>query len=116
MLSATALVLLMTIPGPALFYAGMVRKKNVLSTALQSFFVCALVTVLWVLIGYSLAFTPGSPLLGACSGAVAGLVAITPASGFVDVEGALGADDSLDVFGIHGVGALLTGATGDRRS
>lgn len=59
-------------------------------------------------------------LLGACSGAVAGLVAITPASGFVDVEGALGADDSLDVFGIHGVGglvgALLTGAIGDRRS
>ncbi|MET0378847.1 MAG: ammonium transporter [Spongiibacteraceae bacterium] len=64
MLTATALVLLMTIPGLALFYAGMVRKKNVLSTALQSFFVCALVTVLWVVIGYSLAFTPGSPLLG----------------------------------------------------
>ncbi len=64
MLSATALVLLMTIPGLALFYAGMVRRKNVLSTALQSFFVCALVTVLWVVIGYSLAFTPGNPLLG----------------------------------------------------
>jgi Amt family ammonium transporter len=64
MLTATALVLLMTIPGLALFYAGMVRKKNVLATALQSFFVCALVTVLWVVIGYSLAFTPGNPLLG----------------------------------------------------
>ena len=62
MLSATALVLLMTIPGLALFYAGMVRKKNVLSTALQSFFTCCLVTVLWVVAGYSLAFTPGSPL------------------------------------------------------
>lgn len=64
MLSATALVLLMTIPGLALFYAGMVRKKNVLATALQSFAVCCLVSVLWVLIGYSLAFTPGSPWLG----------------------------------------------------
>ncbi|HSW13934.1 MAG TPA: ammonium transporter [Solimonas sp.] len=64
MLSATALVLLMTIPGLALFYAGMVRKKNVLATTLQSFAVCALVTVLWVVVGYSLAFTPGSPFIG----------------------------------------------------
>ncbi|MGH8446384.1 MAG: ammonium transporter [Solimonas sp.] len=64
MLSSTALVLLMTIPGLAMFYAGMVRKKNVLATALQSFFVCALVTIIWVLVGYSLAFTPGSPYLG----------------------------------------------------
>ena len=64
MLSATALVLLMTIPGLALFYAGMVRKKNVLSTALQSFAVCAVVTLLWVVIGYSLAFTPGSQFIG----------------------------------------------------
>lgn len=65
MLTSTALVLLMTIPGLVLFYAGMVRKKNVLSTALQSFAICCLVTVLWVVIGYSLAFTPGStPFLG----------------------------------------------------
>jgi Amt family ammonium transporter len=68
MLSSTALVLLMTIPGLALFYAGMVRKKNVLSTALQSFAICALVTVVWVVIGYSLAFTAGStPYLGGFS-------------------------------------------------
>ena len=60
MLSSTALVLLMTIPGLVLFYAGMVRKKNVLSTALQSFAICCLVSVLWVVIGYSIAFTPGS--------------------------------------------------------
>ncbi|MGH6884146.1 MAG: ammonia channel protein, partial [Hypericibacter sp.] len=46
MLTSTALVLLMTIPGLAMFYAGMVRKKNVLATALQSFFVCALVTII----------------------------------------------------------------------
>ena len=64
LLTSTALVLLMTIPGLALFYAGMVRKKNVLATVLQSFFICALVTVLWVLIGYSLAFTPGSAYVG----------------------------------------------------
>ena len=65
MLSSSALVLLMTIPGLALFYAGMVRKKNVLSTALQSFTIVCLVTVIWVLIGYSLTFTPGStPYIG----------------------------------------------------
>ena len=65
MLTSTALVLLMTIPGLALFYAGMVRKKNVLATALQSFAITCLVTVIWVVIGYSLAFTPGStPFIG----------------------------------------------------
>jgi Amt family ammonium transporter len=64
MLASTALVLLMTIPGLALFYGGMVRKKNVLSTVLQSFAICCLVTVLWVVIGYSLAFTPGTPFIG----------------------------------------------------
>ncbi|MBC8049190.1 MAG: ammonium transporter [Chitinophagales bacterium] len=59
MLAATALVLLMTIPGLALFYAGLVRKKNVLSTVMQSFAAACLVTVLWVLLGYSLAFSNG---------------------------------------------------------
>lgn len=60
MLASTALVLLMTIPGLALFYGGMVRKKNVLGTVMQSFAITCLVTVLWTVIGYSLAFTPGS--------------------------------------------------------
>jgi Amt family ammonium transporter len=64
LLTSTALVLLMTIPGLALFYAGMVRKKNVLATALQSFAICGLVTILWVVVGYSLAFTPGSAAIG----------------------------------------------------
>ncbi|MES1989186.1 MAG: ammonium transporter [Pseudomonadota bacterium] len=65
MLSSTALVLLMTIPGLVLFYAGMVRKKNVLSTALQSFAICCLVSIIWIVIGYTIAFTPGtSPYLG----------------------------------------------------
>jgi Amt family ammonium transporter len=65
LLVATALVLMMNIPGLALFYAGMVRKKNVLATAIQAFAVAALVTVLWFACGYSLAFTDGGALNGA---------------------------------------------------
>jgi Amt family ammonium transporter len=59
MMTSTALVLLMTIPGLALFYSGMVRKKNILATAAQSFAITAMVTVLWAVLGYSLAFTNG---------------------------------------------------------
>jgi Amt family ammonium transporter len=64
MLTSTALVLMMTVPGLALFYAGMVRKKNVLATLMQSFSICALITVLWMVAGYSLAFTNGNPYIG----------------------------------------------------
>ncbi len=64
MLSSTALVLLMTIPGLALFYAGMVRKKNVLATMMQSFVICCLVTITWVVAGYSIAFTTGNEYMG----------------------------------------------------
>ncbi len=64
MLASTALVLLMTIPGLALFYGGMVRKKNVLATLMQSFAITCLVTVLWVVAGYSIAFFPGSAFFG----------------------------------------------------
>ena len=60
MLTSTALVLMMTIPGLALFYGGMVRKKNVLATLMQSFAITCVVTLLWWFIGYSWAFTPGS--------------------------------------------------------
>jgi Amt family ammonium transporter len=67
MLTSTALVLLMTVPGLALFYAGMVRKKNVLATAMQSFAITCLVTVLWMIAGYSLAFTNGNGFLGGMS-------------------------------------------------
>ena len=59
MLTSVALVLMMTIPGLALFYGGMVRKKNVLATLMQSFAITCLVTVLWTVISYSLAFRPG---------------------------------------------------------
>src|SRR5215467_14505570 len=64
MLTSVALVLMMTIPGLALFYGGMVRKKNVLATVMQSFTVTCLVTVLWTMCTYSLAFTTGSPYVG----------------------------------------------------
>ena len=64
MITATALVLLMTIPGLALFYAGMVRKKNVLATMAQSLAATALVSLLWAAIGYSLTFTGEGPLIG----------------------------------------------------
>src|SRR5580698_6035072 len=57
MLTSTALVLLMTIPGLALFYAGMVRKKNILATAAQSFGATCIITVLWMIVGYSISFT-----------------------------------------------------------
>src|SRR5215468_642579 len=59
MLTSTALVLMMTIPGLALFYGGMVRKKNVLATVMQSFAITCLVTLLWFVVGYSIAFTDG---------------------------------------------------------
>jgi Amt family ammonium transporter len=62
MMTSTALVLMMTIPGLALFYGGMVRKKNVLATVMQSFATCAIVSIVWMVIGYSLAFTPGGDI------------------------------------------------------
>jgi Amt family ammonium transporter len=64
MLVSAALVLMMTGPGLALFYGGLVRKKNVLATMMQSFTLMALITVMWALFGYSLAFGPGSSVLG----------------------------------------------------
>jgi Amt family ammonium transporter len=64
MLTSTVLVLMMTIPGLALFYGGMVRKKNVLATTMQSFAVTALVTILWMIAAYSLAFTGEGDYIG----------------------------------------------------
>lgn len=67
MLVATVLVLFMTIPGIALFYAGMARKKNILGTIAQDFAICGVVTILWFVIGYSLAFSEGSSFIGGLS-------------------------------------------------
>jgi Amt family ammonium transporter len=62
MLTSTVIVLMMTIPGLALFYGGMVRKKNILSVVMQSFTITCLMTILWMIAGYSLAFTEGGSL------------------------------------------------------
>jgi len=95
MLTSTALVLMMTIPGLALYYGGMVRKKNVLDTLAQSFVVTCLVTVLWYVIGYSLAFTTGNPWIGDLSRlflhgmgkfTVSGLSAAVPESVFMTFQ------------------------------
>jgi hypothetical protein len=64
MLVSSALVLLMTGPGLALFYGGLVRKKNILGTMMQSFAMMGLVTILWAIVGYSLAFGHGSSFIG----------------------------------------------------
>jgi Amt family ammonium transporter len=83
MLTATALVLMMTIPGLALFYGGMVRRKNALGVVMQCFAICCLVTVLWMLAGYSLAFTAnGSETLNRFVGGLSKVLlsGITPAT------------------------------------
>ena len=64
MLTSTALVLMMSVPALALFYGGMVRAKNMLSVLMQVFVVFSLVTVLWCIYGYSLAFTEGNAYFG----------------------------------------------------
>lgn len=64
MLASAALVLMMTGPGLALFYGGLVRKKNVLSTMMQSFVMMVIITVLWAFVGYSLAFAEGNSIIG----------------------------------------------------
>ncbi len=64
MLTATAIVLMMTIPGLALFYGGMVRKKNVLTIVMQVFAIACLASVLWMVVGYSLAFSGSGPYVG----------------------------------------------------
>ena len=64
MLTSSALVLMMTGPGLALFYSGLVRKKNVLATMMQSFAMMAIITVLWALVSYSLAFDSGVSFIG----------------------------------------------------
>src|SRR5262245_55769548 len=67
MLTSTALVLLMTLPGLALFYGGLVRTRNVLSVLMQCFALCCVISLLWVAFGYSLAFSEGNGFLGGLS-------------------------------------------------
>ena len=110
MLTSTVLVLMMTIPGLALFYGGMVRKKNILATMMQSFAITALVSVLWVLVGYSLAFAEGTPYLGGLGKAllagveVGSLTGVIPETVFIVFQ---------MTFAII-TPALITGAFADR--
>ncbi len=67
---ATALVLLMTLPGLALFYGGLVRARNVLSVFMQCFAIAALMSILWMVVGYSIAFGEGNALWGGLSKAM----------------------------------------------
>ena len=83
MLTATALVLFMTIPGLALFYAGMVRSKNVLSVLMQCFAITCLVTVIWILWGYSIAFGGEGALWGGLSKAFLAGVGVDSVSGTI---------------------------------
>src|SRR5229473_1931670 len=78
MLTSTVLVLLMAIPGLALFYGGLVRSKNMLSVLMQVFYTVCIVTIIWALYGYSLAFTGGSDFIGGFSKAF--LIGVTPDS------------------------------------
>ncbi|TIN70890.1 MAG: ammonium transporter, partial [Mesorhizobium sp.] len=67
MMVSTVLVLLMTVPGLALFYGGLVRSKNMLSVLMQVFTITSVVMIIWVFYGYSLAFTPGNAFVGGLS-------------------------------------------------
>jgi len=78
MLTSAALVLFMTIPGLALFYGGLVRSKNVLGTLMQNFIMVGIVTLQWILIGYSLAFATGTSFLGSLNWAGLSGVGLTP--------------------------------------
>ena len=83
MLISTALVLMMTIPGLALFYGGMVRKMNVLAMVMQSFAICCMVSILWFAVGYSIAFTEGTPYFGSLSKFMLSGVAIDSLQGTI---------------------------------
>src|ERR1700741_3576286 len=89
MLTATALVLMMT-PALGLFYAGLVRSKNSLNTFMMCIAAVAVAAVTWALIGYSLAFSPGGPLIGGLDSALLKGVGFEPISNpfFVDAGGA----------------------------
>jgi Amt family ammonium transporter len=78
MLISAALVLLMTAPGLALFYGGLVRRKNILGTMMQSFAMMGLITILWALVGYSLAFDHGNGFIGGLDHAFLRGVSLTP--------------------------------------
>ncbi len=116
---STILVLFMTIPGLALFYAGMVRKKNVLATIMQSFATCCLIAIIWVCFGYSLAFTPNIGLIGSTDRFFLNGLDLLTEKGLVTVyPGAASIPESVFMlfqmaFAII-AGAIITGAFAER--
>jgi len=113
MLVSSALVLMMTGPGLALFYGGLVRKKNVLSVLMQSFAMMALVTLLWAVLSYSLAFDAGTSFIGGLHHAFMRDVALTPDADY-------GATIPVQTFMVYQLmfaiitPALITGAFAER--
>jgi Amt family ammonium transporter len=113
MLVSSALVLMMTGPGLALFYGGLVRQKNTLAIMMQSFGLMALVTVLWALVGYSLCFGEGSPIIGGFSHVMLRGVGVEPNADY-------GATIPQQTFMVYQLmfaiitPALITGATAER--
>ena len=83
MLTSTALVLMMTVPGLALFYGGLVRKKNVLATVMQSFAITAVITIVWMVVGYSLAFKGDGAYVGDLSAAFLNGIGVDTLSGTI---------------------------------
>jgi Amt family ammonium transporter len=113
MMTSTALVLFMTLPGLALFYGGLVRKKNVLSVMAQCLGCAGIITILWWAIGYSFVFAPGSPTLGGTKFALLAGVTSTPNADY-------GAWVSHNVFAMYQLmfaiitPALIVGAIAER--
>jgi Amt family ammonium transporter len=116
MITSCALVLMMTIPGVALFYSGMVRKKNVLDVSVQSFTICCIATVLWMVAGYSMTFTDGGEL----QSYIGGFDRLFLAGMTLDSTNALAATIPESVFMMFQMTfaiitpALITGAFADR--
>jgi Amt family ammonium transporter len=110
LLTATAIVLMMTIPGLALFYGGMVRKKNVLSMLMQSFAITCVVSLVWMIAGYSLTFANGGAFYGSFDNVL--LLGLTPDSVSGTIPEALFVIFQM-TFAIITL-ALITGATAER--
>ncbi|MDA0654092.1 MAG: ammonium transporter [Proteobacteria bacterium] len=110
MLTSTALVLMMTVPGVALFYSGMVRKKNILATMAQSFVITALVSVLWIVIGYSFAFAGGGDWIGTADALLLRNMTVDSMSGTIPESVFMTFQMTFAII----TSALITGAVADR--
>ncbi|HMF95697.1 MAG TPA: ammonium transporter [Vicinamibacterales bacterium] len=113
MLVSAALVLMMTGPGLALFYGGLVRQKNTLAIMIQSFALMALITVLWAMVGYSLCFSEGTPIIGGFGHAFLRGVGVDPNADYAGTIPQLTFMVYQLMFAII-TPALITGATAER--